>query len=108
MSNALDVVEKIAQKKELKIKLVFDEFQDMMRLGDAFLLEQMRSSIQHHECVTYVFLGSIESIMTKIFSSKSSPFFHFARVMSLDGLDIEELYYLKNFQQSIEMLVLMY
>ncbi len=90
--HALDVVEKIAQKKELKIKLVFDEFQDMMRLGDAFLLEQMRSSIQHHECVTYVFLGSIESIMTKIFSSKSSPFFHFARVMSLDGLDIEELY----------------
>ncbi|MBD3841824.1 MAG: hypothetical protein IE909_08060 [Campylobacterales bacterium] len=29
---------------------------------------------------------------SNIFSSKASPFFHFARIMSLDGLDIDELY----------------
>jgi GTPase SAR1 family protein len=52
----------------------------------------MRSVMQHHETVTYIFLGSIESVMTKIFSSKTSPFFHFARIMTLEGLDIDELY----------------
>jgi hypothetical protein len=90
--HSLDVVEKISLKKELYIKFVLDEFQDILRISDDFILEQMRSVIQHHEAVTYVFLGSIESIMTKIFSSKSSPFFHFARIMSLEGLDIDELY----------------
>ena len=90
--HSLDVVEKISSKKELNIKFVLDEFQDILRISDDFILEQMRSVIQHHEAVTYVFLGSIESIMTNIFSSKASPFFHFARIMSLDGLDIDELY----------------
>lgn len=89
--HSLDVVEKISAKKELNIKFVLDEFQDILRISDDFILEQMRSVIQHHEAVTYVFLGSIESIMTNIFSSKASPFFHFARIMSLDGLDIDEL-----------------
>lgn len=90
--HSLDVVEKISSKKELNIKFVLDEFQDILRLCDDFILEQIRSVIQHHEAVTYVFLGSIESIMTRIFSSKASPFFHFARIMSLEGLDIDELY----------------
>ena len=90
--HSLDVVEKISSKKELNIKFVLDEFQDILRISDDFILEQMRSVIQHHEAVTYVFLGSIESIMTNIFSSKASPFFLFARIMSLDGLDIDELY----------------
>ena len=90
--HSLDVVEKISSKKELNIKFVLDEFQDILRISDDFILEQMRSVIQHHESVTYVFLGSIESIMTNIFSSKASPFFLFARIMSLDGLDIDELY----------------
>ena len=90
--HSLDVVEKISSKKELNIKFVLDEFQDILRISDDFILEQMRSVIQHHEAVTYVFLGSIESIMTNIFSSKASPFFLFVLIMSLDGLDIDELY----------------
>ena len=95
--HSLDVVEKISQKKDLNVKFVFDEFQDILRISDEFILEQIRSVIQHHEAVTYIFLGSIESVMTKIFSSKSSPFFHFAKIMTLDGLDIDELYeYTKN------------
>lgn len=48
--------------------------------------KELRSVIQHHQNVTYIFLGSIESIMNKIFSSKASPFFHFARIIELNGL----------------------
>ena len=90
--HSLEVVEKISLKKELNIKFVLDEFQDILRISDDFILEQMRSVVQHHEGVTYVFLGSIESVMTKIFASKASPFFHFTRIMTLEGLDIDELY----------------
>jgi hypothetical protein len=90
--HSLEVVEKVSLKKELNVKFIFDEFQDIVRISDNFILEQMRSVIQHHQMVTYVFLGSIETVMTKIFSSKVSPFFHFARIMTLEGLDIDELY----------------
>ena len=90
--HSLEVVEKIAAKKDLNIKFIFDEFQDILRISDNFILEQLRSIMQHHEKVTYVFLGSIETIMTKIFEDKTSSFFHFARVMQLEGLDIKELY----------------
>jgi uncharacterized protein len=90
--HALDVVEKIAQSKEINIKVIFDEFQDITTLYDKNILETLRSIAQHHENITYIFLGSIESIMTQIFESKSSPFFHFASVIQLEGLDIDELF----------------
>ena len=90
--HALDVVEKVAQSKDINIKVIFDEFQDITNLYDKNILETLRSIAQHHENITYLFLGSIESIMTEIFESKSSPFFHFASVIQLEGLDIDELY----------------
>ena len=101
--HSLPVVEKIAAKKDLNIKFIFDEFQDILRISDNFILEQLRSIMQHHEKVTYVFLGSIETIMTKIFEDKTSSFFHFARVMQLEGLDIKELYdYTRNVFDSLD------
>ena len=78
--------------KDINIKVIFDEFQDITNLYDKNILEVLRSVAQHHENITYIFLGSIESIMTQIFESKSSPFFHFASVIKLDGLDVDELY----------------
>jgi hypothetical protein len=90
--HSLDLVDKIAISKDINIKVVFDEFQDITNLYDKNILEVLRSVAQHHTNITYIFLGSIESIMTKIFESKVSPFFHFASVIQLDGLNIEELY----------------
>ncbi len=90
--HSLNVVDKIAMSKDINIKVIFDEFQDITNLYDKNILEVLRSVAQHHENITYIFLGSIESIMTQIFESKSSPFFHFASVIKLDGLDVDELY----------------
>ena len=88
---AIELVETIAKKREINIKLAFDEFQDILDIADSSLLDKMRSVAQHHQNVTYIFLGSVESVMNKIFSNKSSAFFHFARVIELDGLDTEEV-----------------
>lgn len=90
--HTLDTTQKIAKKKNINIKFIFDEFQDIINFSKDDILDKLRSVIQHHEDITYVFLGSVESIMTKIFQHKSSPFFHFAAVMNLEGLDIDELF----------------
>ncbi|PHS59234.1 MAG: hypothetical protein COB17_01555 [Sulfurimonas sp.] len=89
--HALDVVNKIAIKMDINLKFIFDEFQDIFKIADKNILEQLRSAIQHHSNVTYIFLGSIESMMTQIFEDKKSPFFHFTRIMPLGGLDTNEL-----------------
>ncbi len=89
--HSLNVVEQIAASQNINIKVIFDEFQDIVNLKDDHILDLLRSVAQHHQNITYLFLGSIESIMTKIFENKSSPFFHFASVVQLDGLDTKEL-----------------
>jgi len=95
---AINLVEDIAKKQNINIKFAFDEFQDILLIADDKILDKLRSVIQHHQNVTYIFLGSIESIMNKIFSNKSSAFFHFARVIELDGLSTDELKeFCKNF-----------
>jgi uncharacterized protein len=90
--HTLDTTQKIAEQKNINIKFVFDEFQDIINFNKDNILDKLRSVMQHHENITYVFLGSIESIMTKIFQNKTSPFFHFAAIMQLEGLDIAELF----------------
>lgn len=98
---AVDLVQKIAKKQDINIKFAFDEFQDILTISEKKILDKLRSVIQHHENVTYIFLGSIESIMNSIFSSKTSPFFHFTRVIELDGLETKEVKeYCKNFFSS--------
>jgi len=88
---AINLVEDIAKKQNINIKFAFDEFQDILLIADNKILGKLRSVIQHHQNVTYIFLGSIESIMNKIFSNKSSAFFHFARVIELDSLNTDKL-----------------
>ncbi len=90
--HALDIANKIAQKKELHIQMVLDEFQDIIKIANNDILEKCRSVMQHHKNITYVFLGSIETTMTKIFEHKSSPFFHFTHIIILPSLDVAELF----------------
>lgn len=95
--HSLDTLNTIASKLQTQIYFIADEFQDILALSDKHILDTMRATIQHHENITYIFLGSIESIMTSIFEEKKSPFFHFAKIVELPLLDIEEVYlYAKN------------
>ncbi len=89
--HSLEVLNNIAKKKNIHVKCAFDEFQDILKIANKDILDKTRSILQHHTNVTYIFLGSIETIMTKIFENRSSPFFHFAKVIQLKPLDIKEL-----------------
>ncbi len=90
--HSLDVLNTIAIKKDINVKFAFDEFQDILKISSKDILDKSRSVMQHHNNITYIFLGSIETIMTKIFENKSSPFFHFATIIELPPLDVNELY----------------
>ena len=100
IQEVLDLVESIGKKKRLVV--VFDEFQDILNTGDANeAIALLRSKIQFHRNIPYVFVGSIRHKMDEIFISPSSAFFKSAIPISVDPLPYEEFskFLIKKFEK---------
>ncbi|NIO80032.1 MAG: hypothetical protein GTN53_05705 [Candidatus Aminicenantes bacterium] len=70
--------------------VVFDEFQDILNLKDASTtLAVLRSKIQFHTDIPYIFAGSIRNRMDEIFNNPDSPFFKSAITINVGPLDRE-------------------
>lgn len=81
LQDVLDLAEKLSSVKK-KLVIFFDEFQEIKRIGKD-LDGKLRSILQHHKNVNYVFLGSQESLIRGIFERKKSPFYHFGYLFPL-------------------------
>lgn len=86
----LNIPEKIAKSKNIKICIAFDEFQEIDRI-DPFIINWMRSAFQDHQNVSYIFLGSKQSLMKTIFADVNSPFYEFAIKMNIDPISVKDL-----------------
>lgn len=85
LEDVLNLLEKLSSPKQRTI-VVLDEFQDLIKIGkgiDAVL----RSAMQNHKNINYIFLGSQESMMKEIFEKKKSPFYHFAQLLYLHKIE---------------------
>jgi hypothetical protein len=82
----LDLVAKIHQRSPLVV--MFDEFQDILNLRSSKeALAVLRSRIQFHGKIPYVFAGSVRNQMHEIFTSSDSPFFKSAIAVEVGALD---------------------
>ncbi|MCD4789657.1 MAG: ATP-binding protein [Bacteroidales bacterium] len=81
----------IAKEKLQPICIAFDEFQEIERI-DPFMINWMRSVFQTQENVSYIFLGSKQSLMRNIFSSVNSPFYEFAVKMDIKPISYNDLF----------------
>jgi len=81
LEDVLELLEKLGTEKR-KLLVIFDEFQEIKRI-DPNLMRQLRSIMQHHKNINYVFLGSQESLIREIFEKKKSPFYHFGMILPL-------------------------
>ncbi|OQX80493.1 MAG: hypothetical protein B6D61_01900 [Bacteroidetes bacterium 4484_249] len=81
----------IAKEKKQPICVAFDEFQEIERI-DPFMINWMRSVFQTQENVSYIFLGSKQSLMRNIFSSVNSPFYEFAVKMDIKPISHNDLF----------------
>jgi len=80
----LNLPEKIAQARKIRIVVCIDEFQNLAKIKDFESLEQkMRSVWQHQQNVTYCLYGSKRHMMMDIFNSSSKPFYRFGQIMFL-------------------------
>lgn len=90
LEHSLELFEKIAIKKNKLLVVFFDEFGELYHLGDQ-VIKVFRSVLQLSKNVSYVFAGSQETLMTKIFIDKNSAFFRFGTVIYLDVLNKQEV-----------------
>ncbi len=88
IEDVLDLAEKISTDKK-KIVVVFDEFQEIFHI-DKGIDRFLRSVMQSHKNLNYIFLGSNESMLMEIFEKKNSPFYRFGSLMTLDKIPIPE------------------
>lgn len=82
----LDLLVQSHKKKSLVV--VFDEFQDVLNLPDSKeTLAILRSKIQFHKSIPYIFAGSVRNKMVEIFTDSDSAFFKSAIPMEIGPLE---------------------
>lgn len=90
----LELPEKIAAAKGLRIIVCIDEFQQLANIPQYNDMEgKMRSVWQQQHNVSYCFYGSKRHMMTDIFNDSSKPFYRFGQVIWLKK--IEERYWVE-------------
>ncbi|MFY0673517.1 MAG: ATP-binding protein [Bacteroidia bacterium] len=83
-SEVLDLAQKIAEKKEIRIVVCIDEFQSLSRFDDPLQFQRnLRAVWQHHTQVSYCLYGSKRSMMEQIFNNRKMPFYRFGDFIPL-------------------------
>ena len=101
--NILQLPERIAEAKGIKIIVCIDEFQQLANLPKWKNLEAMLRAewqLQHH--TTYCLYGSKMRMMKDIFNKANSPFFKFGQLMNLKRIAKEYWipYIMSNFKKT--------
>lgn len=86
---ALELPEVLAKKDKKRMVLVFDEFQEVMRIAGEDALKVMRSYFQVQQNVAYLFLGSKEGMMNTVFGDKKQAFYRFATILPIPPIPSE-------------------
>lgn len=84
--DVINLPEKLAGDNSKWI-IAFDEFQEITKLNGENFEKLLRSGIQHHQNVSYLFLGSKTHILKDMFSSKNRAFYNAAAIMSINTIE---------------------
>ncbi len=86
----LDLAEKIAIEKGIRIVVCVDEFQNIAEFGDpAYFQKKLRSHWQQHGHVSYCLYGSKRHMMLDVFTNSSMPFYKFGDLLFLEKIATE-------------------
>lgn len=91
LEEALELPEKIARRKNKKVVVFYDEFGEIDYFSER-TVKVFRSILQHHEKVNYLFAGSQETLMNKIFLDKSGAFYRFGELIYLKELTKSDVF----------------
>ena len=91
LEEVYELPEKIAKDYKKRVVVIFDEFQEISQFNGKQFEKKMRSFIQHHSEVCYIFMGSKTHIILEMFSDPERAFYKSAKVYPLPPISTEEL-----------------
>lgn len=84
----LDLAEKIAEDKGLKIVICIDEFQNIADFDEPdYFQKRLRAHWQRHQHVAYCLYGSKRHMMLEVFTDSSKPFYKFGDLIFLNKIE---------------------
>lgn len=90
ISESIDFVDNFAKKHNTPMVCAYDEFGDVKKFDSkGNLVKLFRSKIQHQANTTYIFSGSLESVINNMFVTSKSPFYRLARIIRLGYMEKE-------------------
>ena len=90
LEEKLNLPEKIAQRKGVKILVCIDEFQQIGEFDDTLSFQKLLRTVwQHQTNVTYCLFGSKKHMMEKLFDSEDKPFYKFGDTLYLKRIPLE-------------------
>lgn len=88
----LDLAEKIAAEKNLKIVICIDEFQNIAEFTNPDVFQKkLRTHWQRHQNVAYCLFGSKRHMMMEVFTDSSKPFYKFGNILFLGKIGTQKL-----------------
>lgn len=87
LSESIDFIEKFAAKYDQHLLMGFDEFGDLEKYNGGSIVKLFRSKLQLQKHTTFIFSGSYESVMNKLFITPKSPFYRFARILNIGFIE---------------------
>ncbi len=86
----LSLAEEIAQKKQKRIVVCIDEFQQIGEMADSVSIQKrLRSVWQHQRLTSYCLFGSKKHIMMNVFQKRNMPLYQFGDFKFLDKIPTE-------------------
>lgn len=74
---------RLAAQQNRKLVVIIDEFSDLTKFNGQGLEKALRSEVQQHEHIGYIFSGSEESVMLSMAKDRKRAFYKLGRIMGL-------------------------
>ena len=90
MEDLLQLPERIAKRKNIRVVVCVDEFQQIGYFNNSAQFQtELRSVWQHHELTSYCLFGSKKHMMETFFDDSSKPFYKFGDIIYLQRIPVE-------------------
>lgn len=91
LEEVYELPQKIADKYKKRVVVIFDEFQEISQYNGSAFEKKLRSFIQHHNEVCYIFIGSKTHLILEMFQNPQRAFYHSAKIYPLPLIPEKEL-----------------
>jgi AAA+ ATPase superfamily predicted ATPase len=85
LQELMNILSQYSQKRKLVI--AFDEFQEVTNYTEEGFEKRLRSFIQEHSNICYIFSGSQQHLITEMFNSNNRAFYKLAESFPLDKIE---------------------